>query len=119
MPARAFSADVRSAADVATIGLHGDINGDAEDALGHAYASASTRATVIVLDFSDVDFMNSTGIALIVGLLADALREGRSLQARGLSDHYREIFEITRLSEHITLIADPLEGEAATHGGTA
>ena len=35
--------------------------------------------------------------------MAQARRDGRPVRARGLSEHYREIFRITRLSDFITL----------------
>ena len=60
----------------------------------------------MILDFADVDYINSTGIALIVRMLAEARRDHREVIALGLSDHYREIFRITRLSDYLT-IADP------------
>ena len=56
-----------------------------------------------MLDFSDVAYINSTGIALIVGLLAQARAGGREVDAIGLTDHYREIFHITRLSDFMTI----------------
>ncbi len=118
MPPTAFSADVRDGLGAATIVLHGDVDGAADPSLGQAYAAAvGAGATNVVLDFAEVGFMNSTGIALIVELLAQAMRDGRTLQARGLSAHYREIFEITRLSEHIAVI-DTGTGSAPTSTAT-
>ena len=58
----------------------------------------------LVLDFSAVDYINSTGIALIVGVLAQARTSGQDVQARGLAEHYREIFRITRLSDFMTIL---------------
>ena len=46
--------------------------------------------------------MNSSGIGLLVTLLICAQRQGLRLVAFGLTDHYREIFEFTRLNEAIT-----------------
>ncbi len=117
MPATPFSAEVRSTpgGDVPAIVLHGEINGAAEAELDAAYDSTAAGAHTIVLDFRDVTFMNSTGIALIVQLLARARDEGRSLRAFGLSPHYREIFEITRLSDFIPIFPD----ETAAHATAA
>jgi anti-anti-sigma regulatory factor len=53
-----------------------------------------------------VDYINSTGIALIVGLLARARASRRRLLAYGLSDHYVEIFNITRLSDFVSVLPD-------------
>jgi anti-sigma B factor antagonist len=63
-----------------------------------------------VLDFSNVEYINSTGIAVIVGLLARARANRQTLSARGLSEHYRQIFEITRLSDFMTIL-DGTEGQ--------
>ena len=59
-----------------------------------------------MLNFSSVEYINSTGIAMIVNLLSKARRDGLAVSAYGLTDHYVEIFEITRLSEFIRIVAD-------------
>ena len=89
----------------ARIELRGDIDSSARDALGAAYEETAGTSAVL-LDFAAVDYINSTGIALIVGLLARARADARAISARGLSPHYREIFEITRLSDFMTILAD-------------
>lgn len=92
---------------VAVVSLRGDIDGGAEAALQTAYDAATLQgAGPVLLNFGSVGYINSTGIALIVGLLARARKEHRQLLACGLSDHYREIFEITRLSDFMTTYAD-------------
>ena len=88
----------------AVLALHGDVNASAEAALQGAYAQATSgNPGAVVLDFSDVEYINSTGIALIVGLLAQARAREVEVRATGLSDHYREIFEITRLADFMTI----------------
>jgi anti-anti-sigma factor len=89
------------------IDLHGEINSQAEEALNRAYAEAASNSTSsILLNFSGVSYINSTGIALIVGLLAQARKSGRRLLTAGLSDHYLEIFQITRLSDFMSIFPD-------------
>jgi len=70
----------------------------------------------IVLNFQKVVYMNSTGLALIVGLLARARKNHRKLAVYGLSEHYQEIFRITRLSDFMQLYDDE---PAALAGQTA
>jgi anti-sigma B factor antagonist len=95
---------IASAAAEATLRMRGDIDIAADTALAGAYArAAADGATRIVLDFGGVGYINSTGIALIVRLLAEARRDHRDVVAIGLSDHYREIFRITRLSDYLTI----------------
>jgi anti-anti-sigma factor len=94
-------------ARVVVLDLSGDLRGDARDDLEAAYADAATREPqAVVLNLTGVDYMDSTGIALLVGLLARTRRDGRDLSAYGLTDHYREIFAITRLSEFIHIYDD-------------
>jgi anti-anti-sigma factor len=122
MPAIPFRAEVRGDRELATIELHGDINVGAEAGLGAAYAEATgLDASSILLDFADTEYINSTGIALIVRLLADARRDRRDVRAAGLSPHYVEIFRITRLSDYMHIEDVPAEpsavGAATTAGG--
>ena len=105
MAATEFAANVRKEDGVAVIDLTGEVSAAAEQMLLEAYAQAG-GASVVLLDFSDVDYINSTGIALIVGLLAQARTAGQEVQARGLAEHYREIFRITRLSDFMTILDD-------------
>src|ERR687893_1359211 len=107
MAVRHLSVEVRLESDVAVLDLMGEINGFAEEALNAAYAEADAKDTqTILLNFERVDYINSTGIALIVGLLARARASRRRLLAYGLSDHYVEIFNITRLSDFVSVLPD-------------
>ena len=82
--------------------IEGDITSATEPALMDAYARASDATTrSIVLDFSRLDYMNSGGIGLLVTLLVRVQRQGQHLLAFGLSEHYRQIFELTRLDDAI------------------
>jgi len=104
MQTREFEAQVSHKPHVSIVHLHGEIDGFAEERLNRAYEQAANRdADVIMLDFSDVDYMNSTGIALIVTLLAQARKARRRLLAYGLSEHYIEIFQITRLADFMNV----------------
>jgi anti-sigma B factor antagonist len=117
MPAKSFEALVRHQPRVAIIDLQGEIDSFAEDVLNGAYAEAESQgANVILLNFSKVDYINSTGIALIVGLLARARKSKRRLLACGLSEHYVEIFQITRLVDFMNVFKD--EASALSEGST-
>jgi anti-sigma B factor antagonist len=102
------TAEVRTLPGGAVIGLSGDVDGTAAEVLDAAYerAVAEGDPASVVLDFADVGYINSTGIALIVSVLAKARSQRRKVVASGLSAHYREIFDITRLSDFIELFPD-------------
>jgi len=100
----AFKAKVEQVGQTAVLHMNGEINGTADVELSAAYTEAErSNPTAITLDFKRVDYINSTGIALIVGLLARARAAHCPLTAVGLSDHYREIFTITRLSDFMEI----------------
>ena len=107
MPAERVEVGVRQKSGVAIIDLHGEINAFAEEPLNAAYAEAEgSDPRAILLNFDSVDYINSTGIALIVGLLGRARKSSRSLLAYGLSEHYVEIFSITRLVDYMAVFSD-------------
>lgn len=111
MPAQPFEARTRYQTDpqpvAAIIDLRGEINAGAEGRLNAAYTEAEAHnPPTIVLNFDDVSYINSTGIALIVGLLARARKAKRRLLVFGLSPHYQEIFQITRLADFMTVFQD-------------
>jgi anti-sigma B factor antagonist len=98
------------------IDITGDVNAFAESALMEAYTQAcngSTRA--IILNFSGLEYMNSSGIGLLVTLLIRVNRQKQQLLAYGLSEHYRQIFELTRLNEAIGIYPSEAEALAAAH----
>jgi anti-sigma B factor antagonist len=107
METKTFTAEVRQQKTAAVIDLIGEINSFAEEALNTAYAEAEARnPNKIMLNFREVDYINSTGIALIVGLLARARKAHCPVVVYGLSDHYLEIFQITRLADFMTIYSD-------------
>ena len=57
----------------------------------------------MLLDFGGLEYMNSSGIGLLVTLLVRANRNHQRMLAYGLSEHYRQIFELTRLDEAIAI----------------
>ncbi|MFO7679001.1 MAG: STAS domain-containing protein [Chloroflexota bacterium] len=96
---------VRKVTDTMTvIDISGELNGYGEEALMEAYTQASNgRSQTIILNFTNLEYMNSSGIGLLVTLLIRVQRQKQRLLAYGLSDHYQQIFELTRLNEAITI----------------
>lgn len=108
-------AQVRLLDGRAVIDLSGDIDRNAETVLTTAYDEATkSGAKAVVLNFAATEFINSTGIAVIVGILARARQEGVNVGACGLTDHYQHIFQITRLADFMPMYAD--EASALSDG---
>ena len=92
--------EVRRVGSAGVVDIKGDVTSGSEDVLMSAYDDAGD-AKAIVLNFSELSYMNSGGIGLLVTLLVRANRRSQRLMAFGLSDHYRQIFELTRLDEAV------------------
>jgi len=115
MPQANLTLDVRKQSNgVGIIDIHGEMTGYAEDALMAAYNEASSgKAQAIILNFSDLEYMNSSGIGLLVTLLIRVQRQRQQLLAYGLNDHYQQIFALTRLNEAIGIYPDEMAALAA------
>ncbi|HEU4319454.1 MAG TPA: STAS domain-containing protein [Acidimicrobiia bacterium] len=110
MPGSEFRAAVRQTDKGSVVQLLGTVNRDAKEGMESAYEDAKIFSGEILLDFSGVDYINSTGIAVIVGVLAMARAEEREVGAFGLTDHYKEVFEITRLADFMHIYEDASAG---------
>jgi anti-anti-sigma factor len=102
-----FRAIIRHRGAVAVVALHGQLDGGATTVLDGAVTEAlAASPAVLLLAFEDVGYINSTGIALIVGILGRARTAGVDVVVSGLSEHYRHIFEITRLADFLRFFPD-------------
>jgi anti-sigma B factor antagonist len=110
--------DVRETTESASvIDIKGEITSFAENVLMDAYTQASSGgAKLIILNFEGLEYMNSGGIGLLVTMLIRANRQEQTLLAYGLTEHYQQIFELTRLNEAIQIFDNESEALAAANG---
>lgn len=95
------------------IRLVGELDGSATGAVLDAYGTLrSPHSDEVLLDLHDVAYLDSSGLALVVQLLGLVRADGRRLRVAGLSPHFREIFAITRLDEHVVMNADTAAARA-------
>jgi anti-sigma B factor antagonist len=81
-----------------------------------AYNSAIEQgARTIILNFTHMLYMNSSGIGLLVTLLIRINRQKQRLLTYGLSEHYQQIFELTRLNDAIGIYSSEAEAVAAAN----
>ncbi|MEA2479209.1 MAG: anti-sigma factor antagonist [Thermoleophilaceae bacterium] len=64
------------------------------------------RPDVIVLDLRGLDFMDSTGLRLLIAADARAREEGRRLTIVKGPEPVQRVFRITRLEERLELVDD-------------
>ena len=116
MPEATATFEVRRHGSAAIVDIHGDVTAGSEAVLMSAYEETGD-AKAVVLNFSDLAYMNSGGIGLLVTLLVRANRHNQRLLAYGLSDHYAQIFELTRLDEAVGI--HDTESDALAAAGAA
>jgi anti-sigma B factor antagonist len=88
------------------IDVEGEITAFSDQQITEAHEKAGDGAKAVILNFEGLEYMNSGGIGLLVTTLIRAQRAGHALRAFGLSDHYRQIFTLTRLDEAISIYDD-------------
>ena len=118
MPQAQVKMNVRKASEKAcVIDVEGELTAFAEGVLMDAYDQASAEgARAVILNFEGLEYMNSSGIGLLVTLLIRINRERQKLLTYGLSEHYRSIFQITRLDDAISIYGDEEEAVRAADG---
>lgn len=82
-----------------TVFLAGEMDLDCADSLREAVTDAARGAQTVVLDFSDVSFIDSSGTGIFVRLCLDLMSQGTPIVARNLSPAVRGVFDMLRVRE--------------------
>jgi anti-sigma B factor antagonist len=107
MPTANLTMNIREVSEgIHVIDVVGEITAFSDQQITEAHEEAGNGAAAVILNFEGLEYMNSGGIGLLVTTLIRAQRAGHALRAYGLSDHYREIFSLTRLDEAIGIYDD-------------
>jgi anti-anti-sigma factor len=86
------------------IDLAGDVTTFAEEAINEAYQHASSDgARNIIFNFREDDYINSAGIAILIGIVTEARKRDQRLLMAGLSDHFQKIFRMVGLTQYADL----------------
>ena len=99
---------------VSVLRFEGDIASTSRDAVIGAYqALPKETAKLILLDFTKVDYINSSGIALVIQLLIEASNSGQKVYACGLSAHFTKVFTMVGITKYARLFPSQAEALAA------
>lgn len=99
---------------VSVLRFEGDIASTSKEAVLGSY-QALPKATVklILLDFTKVDYINSSGIALVIQMLIEAANSGQKVFAYGLSAHFTKVFTMVGITKYAGLFPDQASAIAA------
>jgi anti-sigma B factor antagonist len=99
---------------VTVLRFEGDIASTSKEAVLGAYqALPKDTHKLILLDFTEVDYINSSGIALVIQLLIEAVNSGQTVYAFGLSAHFTKVFTMVGITKYAKLLASQTEALAA------
>ena len=99
---------------VTILRFEGDIASTSKEAvLGTYQALPKATAKLILLDFTKVEYINSSGIALVIQLLIEAANSGQKVVAFGLSAHFTKVFTMVGITKYAQLFATQAEAVAA------
>jgi anti-anti-sigma factor len=92
-------------ASISVLRFTGDISSTSKDSVIGAWQSVDGNGPVL-LDFSKVDYINSSGIALIIQMLMEADKTGRKVAAFGLTPHFQKVFTMVGIAKYAGLYKD-------------
>jgi anti-anti-sigma factor len=73
-------------------------------------------AEVVILDFSDVPYVDSAGLGMLVSAFISRQKAGRKIILSGINPRVRKLFEITRMQDLFLIFSSPEEAIAALQG---
>ncbi|WP_158793350.1 STAS domain-containing protein [Granulicella sp. L60] len=96
---------------VSVLRFSGDISSSSRDAVLGAYGKVAKDRPVL-LDFSRVDYINSSGIALVIQLMMEANKSGQTICAFGLTPHFQKVFTMVGITKYARLYPDEQTAKA-------
>jgi anti-sigma B factor antagonist len=92
----------------------GDISSASKDAVVGTYQALDKAANKrILLDFKGVEYLNSSGIALVIQVLMEANKSGQTIAICGLTPHFTKVFTMVGITKYATLYSDEAAALAA------
>ena len=103
--------EIATKGDVSVVAIQGDLTAVSGGSVEEAY-QGMTRDGVrkILLHFGKDCYINSGGIAILIGIASAGRKNGQAIRVAGLSDHFRKIFHMMGLTKYVAIF--PTEEEA-------
>ena len=101
------TATAASGAPVAILSFTGDISSTSKDAILDGYKELGAAPAKVLLDFKGVEYINSSGIAIIIQMLLDAHKAGeRTIGIFGLTPHFNKVFTMVGVAKYAAISPD-------------
>ena len=101
------TATAASGSPVTILAFAGDIASTSKDAMMEAYHGLGASVSKVLLDFTGVDYINSSGIAIIIQMLLEASRTGtQAIAIFGLTPHFNKVFTMVGVAKYASMSPD-------------
>lgn len=98
---------------ITVLRFSGDITSASQSALIGTYEGLPEHVKRILLDFSKVEYLNSSGIALVIQMMIAASKRGQTIHTFGLSPHFQKVFTMVGINKYAALHKDEAAALAA------
>jgi anti-sigma B factor antagonist len=98
---------------ITVLRFSGDITSASQPAVMGTYEGLPDTTRRILLDFSKVEYLNSSGIALVIQMLIAASKHGQTIRSFGLSPHFQKVFTMVGITKYTSLHPDEASASAA------
>jgi anti-sigma B factor antagonist len=103
-----------SGQQVTCLRFSGDISSASKDAVVGTYQALVKNSNKhILLDFKGVEYLNSSGIALVIQLLMEASKSSQTVAICGLTPHFMKVFTMVGITKYASLYPDEAASLAA------
>jgi anti-sigma B factor antagonist len=90
---------------VTVLRFTGDISSTSRDAVLGTYEGV-LKSRPVLIDFSKVEYINSSGIALVIQMLLEASKSDQTIAAFGLTPHFQKVFTMVGITKYAKLHKD-------------
>lgn len=102
--------DVRREQDRVVLSVHGELDLASAPLLQSEIESTETDDTaLLVLDLEEVEFIDSTGLRIILAAHQRSQERGQEFAVTRGSQQVQRLMSITRVGEHLRILASPDE----------
>ena len=87
--------------EVSIIDIKGEVTALTGQPVEDAYKEVSNAgAKKILLYFDKKGYINSGGIAILIGMVSESRKKEQVIRVTGLSDHFQKIFDMVGLTKY-------------------
>ena len=87
--------------EVSILYIKGDVTHITGEAIEDAYQKVSTAGAKKILLYFDKDgYINSGGIAILIGIASESRKNEQTIRMTGLSSHFQKIFSMVGLTKY-------------------